>query len=749
MLAAPVPAVIDHVPLVVAFVKAGVVAFTHTVDAPPDIAVTVGKGFTVAVTADLFADLHWAFTASAYRVVVELMNVGGVTWVPSVAASYQLIVPSLGVAENVTLPEPQTDVGVTYAVVTVGKGFTVAVTADLFADLHWAFTASAYRVVVELMNVGGVTWVPSVAASYQLIVPSLGVAENVTLPEPQTDVGVTYAVVTVGKGFTVAVTADLFADLHWAFTASAYRVVVELMNAGGVTWVPSVAASYQLIVPSLGVAENVTLPEPQTDVGVTYAVVTVGKGFTVAVTADLFADLHWAFTASAYRVVVELMNVGGVTWVPSVAASYQLIVPSLGVAENVTLPEPQTDVGVTYAVVTVGKGFTVAVTADLFADLHWAFTASAYRVVVELMNVGGVTWVPSVAASYQLIVPSLGVAENVTLPEPQTDVGVTYAVVTVGKGFTVAVTADLFADLHWAFTASAYRVVVELMNVGGVTWVPSVAASYQLIVPSLGVAENVTLPEPQTDVGVTYAVVTVGKGFTVAVTADLFADLHWAFTASAYRVVVELMNVGGVTWVPSVAASYQLIVPSLGVAENVTLPEPQTDVGVTYAVVTVGKGFTVAVTADLFADLHWAFTASAYRVVVELMNAGGVTWVPSVAASYQLIVPSLGVAENVTLPEPQTDVGVTYASITVNGIDCMMITLAVAVLTFPLLSVTVKVTSLGLSAISAQVNVVLLKTSDWIPHASPEPSLTASSAIVALPLASSCTVMFLVQSQEV
>ena len=41
---------------------------------------------------------------------------------------------------------------------------------------------------------------------------------------------------------------------------------------------------------------------------------------------------------------------------------------------------------------------------------------------------------------------------------------------------------------------------------------------------------------------------------------------------------------------PFVAASYQVIVPALGVAENKTCPEPQTAAGLTDAELTVGNG---------------------------------------------------------------------------------------------------------------------------------------------------------------
>jgi len=70
-------------------------------------------------------------------------------------------------------------------------------------------------------------------------------------------------------------------------------------------------------------------------------------------------------------------------------------------------------------------------------------------------------------------------------------------------------------------------VVVELIvGLRIVTSVPPVDAMYHFIVPELAVAENVTVPAPQTDVGVTEAVATVGTVLTVAVTAVLAAERH-------------------------------------------------------------------------------------------------------------------------------------------------------------------------------------------------------------------------------
>ena len=58
MLAVPVPEVIDHIPPDVTSVKAGVVEFTHTLVAPPAIAATVGKAFTVNITPVLLELTH-------------------------------------------------------------------------------------------------------------------------------------------------------------------------------------------------------------------------------------------------------------------------------------------------------------------------------------------------------------------------------------------------------------------------------------------------------------------------------------------------------------------------------------------------------------------------------------------------------------------------------------------------------------------------------------------------------------------
>ena len=69
--------------------------------------------------------------------------------------------------------------------------------------------------------------------------------------------------------------------------------------------------------------------------------------------------------------------------------------------------------------------------------------------------------------------------------------------------------------------------VVELIvGLSIVTSVPPVMAVYHFIVPELAVADNVTVPEPQTDAGVTEADVTVGTVLTVAVTAVRAADIH-------------------------------------------------------------------------------------------------------------------------------------------------------------------------------------------------------------------------------
>jgi hypothetical protein len=60
---------------------------------------------------------------------------------------------------------------------------------------------------------------------------------------------------------------------------------------------------------------------------------------------------------------------------------------------------------------------------------------------------------------------------------------------------------------------------------------PPVIAAYQLIVPALDVAPNVTVPVPQRLEGV-LAVMVGGDAFTVAVTAVLDAVVHVPLVAS-------------------------------------------------------------------------------------------------------------------------------------------------------------------------------------------------------------------------
>ena len=59
---------------------------------------------------------------------------------------------------------------------------------------------------------------------------------------------------------------------------------------------------------------------------------------------------------------------------------------------------------------------------------------------------------------------------------------------------------------------------------------PPVAAAYQLIVPALAVAPNVTVPVPHLESGV--VPVMVGTVFTVAVTAVLVSVVHPLSVAS-------------------------------------------------------------------------------------------------------------------------------------------------------------------------------------------------------------------------
>lgn len=76
-------------------------------------------------------------------------------------------------------------------------------------------------------------------------------------------------------------------------------------------------------------------------------------------------------------------------------------------------------------------------------------------------------------------------------------------------------------------------VVVLIIGLRRSTTFPFDEASYQVIEPELGVAENTTCPEAQTAAGLTVAELIVGIEFTVAVTAVRAADTHPFDDASA------------------------------------------------------------------------------------------------------------------------------------------------------------------------------------------------------------------------
>ena len=109
------------------------------------------------------------------------------------------------------------------------------------------------------------------------------------------------------------------------------------------------------------------------------------------------------------------------------------------------------------------------------------------------------------------------------------------------------------------------------------TNVPPVGALYQLIVPILAVACNVTLPSPHLLAGVVEVI--TGISLIVAVTDVLTSDVQTPLVASAkYDVVADKLGVVKLepvpTKVPPTGASYQFTVPDEKVADKVTEPFP-------------------------------------------------------------------------------------------------------------------------------------------------------------------------------
>jgi hypothetical protein len=107
ILAVPVPATIDQVPPAVASVKAGVVAFTQTLAAPPPIGDTVGNGLTTCVLLAV-AVPHDPPLVVSVNVAVPLYPAGGVHVAFNVVA-LGLKVPPGGVDHVPPVAEPPTE----------------------------------------------------------------------------------------------------------------------------------------------------------------------------------------------------------------------------------------------------------------------------------------------------------------------------------------------------------------------------------------------------------------------------------------------------------------------------------------------------------------------------------------------------------------------------------------------------------------------------------------------------------------
>ena len=115
---------------------------------------------------------------------------------------------------------------------------------------------------------------------------------------------------------------------------------------------------------------------------------------------------------------------------------------------------------------------------------------------------------------------------------------------------------------------------------------------------------------------------------------------------------------------------------------------------------------------------------------------------------YHIILPELAVAENVTLPEPQTDVGDTDATVTVTLPGSLIVTIAVAIQLLLSVTVTVCVPAFNVCAVAVVSKLSHLKVYPPLPPtgvtvADPllSPFHTTGLTWVALPVSKTGSVM--------
>jgi hypothetical protein len=140
---------------------------------------------------------------------------------------------------------------------------------------------------------------------------------------------------------------------------------------------------------------------------------------------------------------------------------------------------------------------------------------------------------PPIEEEYQLTLPAVDVADKITVP--LSHILAPAVALILGVILTVAVTRVREEFVHEAVATSAKKLVVEDID-GVINDVPVPRsdppdeASYQLMLPALEVADNVTEPASQRLAPVTP--VKVGVVFTVAVTVVRVALVQVGLAAS-------------------------------------------------------------------------------------------------------------------------------------------------------------------------------------------------------------------------
>src|SRR5215218_6279865 len=284
--------------------------------------------------------------------------------------------------------------------------------------------------------------------------PVLAAAVKVTVPEPLPEValGVSHASLLLTVHAPHVLPAVTVTPALPPVSPNARVVGLAVMTHAAATWLtltvcPATVTVPLRAAPVLGVAVNVTAPEPLPDValGVSQALLLVTVQVPHVLPAVIVTPALPPVSPNARVVGLAVMTQAAATWLtltvcPATVTAPLRAAPVLGVAVKVTAPEPLPDValGVSQALLLVTVQVPHVLPAVIVTPALPPVSPNARVVGLAVMTQAAATWLtltvcPATVTAPLRAAPVLGVAVKVTAPEPLPDValGVSQALLLV------------------------------------------------------------------------------------------------------------------------------------------------------------------------------------------------------------------------------------------------------------------------------------------------------------------------------